>query len=123
MTDSQDTPPSDDGPPPGIADILGSSEKILGIPAFLLDSMLTSLIFTAITRLPREKKLEILAMVAEVYAVYHLTRYWLADTCAGGSWNETVEEAVWFDSRQEAEAALQAAEIEFDSLVIICRVR
>ena len=56
------------------------------------------------------------------YAVYHPSLFWLTDTCAGGSWSETVEEAVWFDSRHEAVAALAAAEIPSDHL-IICRVR
>lgn len=63
------------------------------------------------------------------WAVYHETRFWLADTCAGGAWSETFEEAVWFDSRAEATAALRAAEIvvvdvNIDELgLTICRVR
>lgn len=58
------------------------------------------------------------------WAVYHRERYWLADTCAGGTWSETSEEAVWFDTEDDAAAALAEAEIEIDPHdIVICRVR
>jgi hypothetical protein len=56
------------------------------------------------------------------YAVYHPSLYWLVDTCAGGSWSETVEEASWFMSPDDAALALAAAEIA-EPDVVICRVR
>lgn len=57
------------------------------------------------------------------YAVYHPIHFWLADTCAGGAWSETVEEACWFDSLEEVTAALTAAEIEGVDAMMVCRVR
>jgi hypothetical protein len=63
------------------------------------------------------------------WAVYHAERFWLTDTCVQGAWSETVEEATWFDSRQEASDALIAAEIYSpvsrlaDLGITLCRVR
>ena len=56
------------------------------------------------------------------WAVYDPTKFWLTDTCAGGAWSETVEEAVWFDGPQEALAALIVADIDGEQIVL-CRVR
>ncbi len=70
---------------------------------------------------------------APKFAVYHVERHWLIDTCAGGTWNETVEEACWFDTIDEAREALRAAEIVpkvawsrpeiIPDGIVICRVR
>lgn len=58
------------------------------------------------------------------WAVYHRKRFWLADTCAGGAWSSTVEEAEWFDSEDAAAQALADAEIEIDPHdIVIARVR
>jgi len=55
------------------------------------------------------------------YAVYAHCGMWLVDTCAGGTWSYSVDDAVWFDSADEARAALGAAEIV--ETVVVCRVR
>jgi hypothetical protein len=58
------------------------------------------------------------------WAVYHRKSFWLTDTCAGGSWSSTVEEAEWFDTETAAAEALAAAEIEIDPHdIVILRVR
>lgn len=56
------------------------------------------------------------------WAVYHTEYFWLIDTCAGGSWSSTVEEAEWFDTPEQAYEALTAAEIDH-ARVAVCRVR
>lgn len=55
------------------------------------------------------------------YAVYAQCGMWLQDSCAGGSWSHSVEDACWFDSADEARSALKSAEIAETILVI--RVR
>lgn len=46
-----------------------------------------------------------------MWAVYSEDYGWLVDTCAGGSWDWSVKQAVWFASRLEATDAIYAAEI------------
>lgn len=46
------------------------------------------------------------------YAIYSSTNGWLEDTCAGGVFSWDVDDAVWFDSVDDAQGALKAAEIE-----------
>ena len=58
------------------------------------------------------------------WAVYHHKLFWLADTCAGGTWSSTVEEAEWFDTADDAAKQIAEAEIEIDPHdIVICRVR
>jgi hypothetical protein len=46
------------------------------------------------------------------WAVYSPSQGWLVDTCAGGAFAWNVDEAMWFDTEEEAVQALAAAEIE-----------
>jgi hypothetical protein len=60
------------------------------------------------------------------YAIYDpRTEVWLRDTCAGGSWSHNIVDACWFDSSDEARAALQAADMLDGPMwpLIVCRVR
>jgi hypothetical protein len=43
------------------------------------------------------------------FAVYLPALGWLVDSCAGGSFNWDVDEAIWFDTEDEANGALVAA--------------
>jgi hypothetical protein len=63
-----------------------------------------------------------LATDKQWWAVYHDEYFWLTDTCAGGSWSSTVEEAEWYDTDTEAWEALTAAEID-RARVHVVRVR
>lgn len=55
------------------------------------------------------------------YAVYHRTLFWLVDTCAGGTWSCQVQDAIWFESTDDAWAALHAADMDIDGIAV-CRV-
>lgn len=55
------------------------------------------------------------------WAVYSPELFWMTDTCAGGSWSPTVEEAEWFDSPGEASEAFAATEATVQTYVV--RVR
>lgn len=46
------------------------------------------------------------------YAVFHDHRGWLVDTCAAGTWRADTDNALRFDSEDEARAACKAADIE-----------
>ncbi len=50
-------------------------------------------------------------------ALYSPIVGWLVDTCVGGEFSFDVEQALWFDSEEEIEEAIEAAEISLDEYV------
>lgn len=48
------------------------------------------------------------------WVVWHVARGYLVDTCAGGAWSANLDDAIWYDTSDEARAALRFAEIDPD---------
>lgn len=56
-------------------------------------------------------------------AVYSEQDGWLMDTCVGASWSWCVDEAMWFDSVEEAKESMLAAEIQIQEWFSYPRMR